>query len=223
MATAPPEQAAARRWDRLSAAGPSGPARRGRMIRTVCADAVEQAAKAGRDFVILDLERGRSAGGWQLLWADVEACLQQAHDLDLPTLVRIGGAGADDGLGPLVARADAVMVSDVSAPQDLPEGGGQPLVAILERASLLDDIPALVASGRSAAFCFGPHDLAAALGRGEEVGDPLVVAKISEAIDLLVSLGQIVMVPERAGFDLEGWRRAGVRMFIEPQPEAERR
>ena len=78
-----------------------------------------------------------------------------------------------------------------------------------------------MASGKSAAFCFGPHDLALDLGRGGSVGDPQVVAKIAEAINLLVSLGQIVMVPERAGFDLEGWRRAGVRMFVEPQPDVE--
>ena len=192
------------------------------MIRALCPGAIAQAADAGRDFVILDLERGRSPGGSEILVTDVEACLQQAQDRDLLTMVRVGRTGAPDFLRPIVARADAVMVSDVSGPQDLPANCGQPLIAILERASLLDDIPGLVASGKSAAFCFGPHDLALDLGRGGVVGDPLVVAKIAGAINLLVSLGQIVMVPERAGFDLEGWRRAGVRIFVEPQPDAER-
>jgi citrate lyase beta subunit len=193
------------------------------MIHALGADAIAQAADAGRDFVILDLERGRSAGASDLLAADVEACLQQAQDRDLLTMVRVGRNGAPELLKPIVGRADAVMVSDVSGPQDLPASSGQPLIAILERASLLDDIPGLVASGTCAAFCFGPHDLAMALGRGEVVGDPLVVATIAEGIKRLVSLGQIVMVPERPGFDLEGWRRAGVGIFVEPQPDVERR
>jgi hypothetical protein len=215
------ETTAARRWAQLSTDVSRARVRRGRMIHALGADAIAQAADAGRDFVILDLERGRSSGAPDLLVADVEACLQQAQDRDLLTMVRVGRNGAPELLKPIVGRADAVMVSDVSGPQDLPASSGQPLIAILERASLLDDIPGLVASGTCAAFCFGPHDLAMALGRGEVVGDPLVVATIAEGIKRLVSLGQIVMVPERPGFDLEGWRRAGVRVFVEPQPDVE--
>ena len=52
---------------------------------------------------------------------DVVACLQHARDRDLASLVRVGRTGAGHLLEPIVARADAVMVSDVSRPQDLPE------------------------------------------------------------------------------------------------------
>lgn len=208
----------AQMWERLSVGVSAGRLYRGRMIHTLGPKAIRQAADAGRDFVILDLEKGASSGGHDILATDVKACVQEARERHLMTFVRIGRQGPPLPLETVLPHVDAVMVSDVSAPSDLPADMHQPLIAILERASILEDIPRLVASGRSAAFCFGPHDLAASLGKPGVVADPLVVATVGEAVDRLVSLGQIVMVPERAGFELAAWRRAGVAMFVERQP-----
>ena len=204
-------------WERLGAEISEGHVFRGRMIHRLGVRAVREASAERRDFVILDAEKGRPQGRCDGLEpSDIAACLVEAREHELMVMVRVAADGIES-LSEVIEGVDAIMISEVTSPSDLPDRIDHPLVAILESASLLNDIPHLVASRKIAAFCVGPHDLAASLGKAGNVSDPLVIRTIDTAIKQLVSDGQIIIVPERVGFDLAGWRDAGVGMFVERQ------